>query len=215
MQPEITQELTGMKKNNYPGKFIVIEGLDGSGKTSQADLLEKFLKKNKKEVVRTREQTKDSEAGRKIGRILKKEITATPIELQKLFVQDRKEHLENQIVPALKNGNFVICERYSFSTIAYGYSDDLDVDLLAEMNDNFLLPDLTIIIDVSPDSCIKRIAKRGGNKELFEEKEKLARSREVYKKLSSMFENVRIINGEGDIESVFRIIKKITAKLAR
>ncbi len=202
-----------MIKNDYSGKFIVIEGLDGSGKSAQVDLIINFLKNppagGGKEVVVTKEPTIESEAGRKIKQALKKEIVIEPLDLQKLYVQDRKEHLEKKVIPALKDGKFVVSSRYAFSTFAYGHSDGLDVDLLVQMNNNFLLPDLTLIIDVSPESCIKRIEGRGEPKELFEKKEKLAKVNEIYKKIPNMFDNVIMINGERPIPEVFEDIKKV------
>lgn len=202
-----------MIKNSYRGKFIVIEGLDGSGKSSQVDLVIDFLEKNGKEVVVTKEPTIDSEAGRKIKQALRKEIIIEPLELQKLYVQDRKEHLDNKIIPALAAGKYVVSSRYAFSTFAYGHSDGLDVNLLVRLNEKFLLPDLTIIIDVSPESCVERIEGRGTPKELFERKEKLEKVNEIYKKTSDMFDNVIIINGERPIQEVFEDIKKEIKKL--
>ncbi|MEI7424831.1 MAG: dTMP kinase [Candidatus Staskawiczbacteria bacterium] len=202
-----------MIKNTYLGKFIVVEGLDGSGKSSQVDLLIEYLKKNGKDVVVTKEPTMDSESGRKIKQALKKEIVIEPLELQKLYVQDRKEHLENKVMPALKEGKFVVSSRYAFSTFAYGYSDGLDVNLLIDMNKEFLLPDLTIIIDVNPKSCVERIENRGEPVELFEKLEKLTKVNEIYKKTSDMFENVVIINGERIIAEVFNDAKNVIDKL--
>jgi len=197
-----------MIKNTYKGKFIVVEGLDGSGKSSQVDLLVDYLKQKGKDIVITREPTMDSEAGRKIKQALRKEITVEPLELQKLYVQDRAEHLKNKVVPALEQGKFVVSSRYAFSTFAYGHSDGLDVDLLVEMNNNFLLPDLTIIVDVSPESCIERIGNRGEPKELFEQKEKLTKVNEIYKKIPNMFENVVMVDGEKSMTEVFEVIKE-------
>ena len=202
-----------MKKINYPGKFIVIEGLDGSGKNAQIDLLIDFLDKNRKEVIITKEPTIESEAGRKIKQALRKEIVVEPLELQKLYVQDRKEHLENKVIPALKDGKFVVSSRYAFSTFAYGGSDGLDVDSLIKMNEEFLLPDITMIIDVNPDSCMERIEGRGEPKELFEKKEKLTKVNEFYKRFPEMFENVIMVNGERSIPEVFDDIKKIIEKI--
>ena len=198
-----------MIKNIYAGKFIVIEGLDGSGKSAQVDLVVEFLKQQGKDVVLTREPTMDSEAGRKVKQALRKEIFIEPLELQALYVQDRKEHLENKVIPALKEGKFVVSSRYAFSTFAYGFSDGLDVDELIKMNEQFLLPDLTIVVDVSPESCVQRIEGRGEPKELFEQIEKLTRVNEIYKKTPSMFENVEMVNGENVIEDVFEQIKNI------
>lgn len=197
-----------MKKNDYPGKFIVIEGLDGSGKSSQGQLLVEFLEEAGKEVVRTKEQTCDSEAGLEIKKILQGKIITSPLELQRLFVQDRKEHLENQIIPELKDGKFVVCERYAPSTVAFGGSVGLDIDLLVRMNDNFLLPDLTIILGVSPESCVERINARGEPDELFEKKEKLAKVSQVYKKIPEIYKNVIVVDGEKSKEEVFGKIKE-------
>ena len=202
-----------MIKHNYLGKFIVVEGLDGSGKSAQVDLLINYLKEKGKNVVITKEPTIDSESGRKIKQALRKEITVDPLELQKLYVQDRREHLENKVVPALERGDFVISSRYDFSTFAYGYSDGLNVNLLIEMNKDFLLPDLTIIVDVLPENCVKRIEGRGEEKELFEQLEKLTKVNEIYKKIPQMFENVFAVNGEKSIPEVFEEMKKIINKI--
>lgn len=202
-----------MIKNNYPGKFIVVEGLDGSGKSAQVGLLINFLREKGKEVVVTKEPTTESEFGRKIKQALRKEIFVEPLELQKFYVQDRKEHLENKVIPALKEEKFVVSSRYAFSTFAYGYSDGLDVNLLVKLNEEFLLPDLTIIVDVSPEFCVKRIEGRGEPKELFEQKEKLTKVNEIYKKIPDMFENVVMVNGEKPIPEVFEDIKKEVSKL--
>jgi len=202
-----------MIKNNYPGKFIVVEGLDGSGKSAQIDLVIDFLKKQGKEVIVTKEPTVDSEAGRKVKQALRKEIFVEPLELQKLYVQDRKEYLENKVIPALKQGKFIVSSRYAFSTFAYGYSDGLNVDQLIDLNKEFLLPDLTIVVDVNPESCIKRIEGRGEPKELFEQLEKLTKVNEIYKKLPEMFKNVFVVNGEKPITEVFKEIKKVVNKI--
>ena len=202
-----------MIKNTYPGKFIVVEGLDGSGKNAQIEFLVDYLKKLGKEVIITREPTLDSQSGRKIKQALQQEIKLDPLELQSLYVQDRKEHLENKVIPALKEGKLVVSSRYVFSTFAYGASNGLDIDLLIKMNDNFLLPDLTIIIDVSPESCMERIENRGEPKELFEKIEKLTKVNEFYKKIPKMFENIFVVNGENTIEEVFGDIKILLDKV--
>src|SRR3989344_2784103 len=202
-----------MIKNTYPGKFIVIEGLDGSGKSAQVDLVIDFLKESGKDVVVTREPTTESESGRKIKQALKKEIIVEPLELQKLYVQDRREHLDNKVIPALKAGKFVVSSRYAFSTLAYGYSDGLDVDGLVKMNEEFLLPDFTVIINVSPESCVERIEKRGEEKELFEHLGRLTKVNQIYQKVPEMFENVVMVDGERSIDTVFGDIKKFLEKL--
>ena len=202
-----------MIKSNYPGKFIVVEGLDGSGKDAQIKLLVDYLKKIGKDVIEKKEPKIDSQAGKKIKQALRQEITLEPLELQSLYVEDRKEHLKNKVIPALKEGKLVVSSRYAFSTFAYGASDGLDVDFLIKMNKQFLLPDLTIMIDVSPESCVERIEVRGEPKELFEKKEKLEKVNEFYKKMPEMFENVIMVNGERTIPEVFEEIKNIIKKI--
>lgn len=202
-----------MIKNTYPGKFIIIEGLDGSGKSSQVDLLVNYLKEKDKEVIVTKEPTIDSESGRKIKQVLRGEVKMEPLELQGLYVQDRKEHLENKVIPALKKGEYVVSSRYAFSTFAYGYSDGLNVKQLIALNEKFLLPDLTIVVNVLPESCIKRIEGRGEAKEHFEQLDKLTKVNEIYKKIPEMFENAIIVNGEKKIEEVFWDIKKEVNKI--
>jgi len=198
-----------MKDNPYPGRFIVIEGLDGSGQTTQVALLKKFLEEKGLQVVSTKEPTMDSEAGRKIREILDEKVKIEPIELQKLFTQDRKEHLEDLIVPALQDGKAVISDRYYFSTFAFGASDGLNLDELIRMNDGFLLPDLTIILKVPPRVCVERIEKRGEAKTLFEKENKLTRVWETYTVMPERFRDVYIVNGEQSIEEVFSEIKSL------
>ena len=198
-----------MQKNNYPGKFIVIEGLDGSGKSSQIDLLIAFLQEKNKEVILTAEPTKESEAGRKIRQILKGEVIASPEERQNLFVQDRKEHLEKKIIPTLERGAWVVCSRYIFSTLAFGSADGLDFEELRKMNQDFLLPDATIFLNVSPEECMKRIEARGEQKELFEKLDQLKKVDSYYQRMPGMFENFYVVEGHSEMSVVFEKIKKI------
>ena len=202
--------MESMKKNNYPGKFIVIEGLDGSGQSTQASLLKDHLS-----AVLTKEPTKDSLAGKKIKKILEEKETISSLELQKLFTEDRKEHLENIVIPALEKGNTVISDRYFFSSFAYGSSDGLDLDWLIEINKDFLLPDLTIILKVAPELCLKRIERRGSPVTLFEKTEKLEKVWAEYERLANKFDNVYInvyiIDGEKSIKEVFDEIKALVS----
>lgn len=198
-----------MIKNTYPGKFIVFEGLDGSGQSTQASLLRDFLIEKGFEIIITKEPTKDSEAGRKIRQILDEKIKTEPIELQRLMIQDRKEHLEKVIIPALREGKWVISDRYFFSTFAFGTSDGLDLEQLIKLNDNFLLPDLTFILKVSPKVCIERINQRGKAKTLFEKEAKLTKVWETYRIMPEKFENAVIVEGERPINVIHEEIKNI------
>jgi len=198
-----------MKKNIYLGKFIVIEGIDGSGQSTQVSLLRDFFIEKGLQVVLTKEPTQDSEAGRKIKKILTEKIETDPLELQKLYAQDREEHLENIIIPALKQGKIVISDRYFFSTFAYGTAHGANLEELIKLNDNFFYPDLTFLLKVDPKICIERIEKRADPKTLFEKVDQLTKVWDIYKKLPTMFESIEVIDGEKSIEEVFGDIKKI------
>lgn len=198
-----------MQKNPYAGKFIVFEGLDGSGQTTQAALLKDFLIREGHGALLTKEPTIDSSAGEQIRRALDKIIKVSLLELQKWFAQDRREHLDNLIIPALKNGKIIISDRYFFSTFAYGASGGIDLEWLIGINNGFFLPDLTFILKVSPGVCMERIGKRGEPQTLFEEKERLEKVWQIYQAMPERFENVYIIDGERSADEVHEDIKNL------
>jgi len=129
-----------MKKNSYGGLFIVFEGLDGSGQSTQAALLKEYFLTQSRRVFLTKEPTLWTKDGRRIKEILDEKESIAPLKLQELFVADRAEHLAREIIPALRQGIIVICDRYFFSTIAFG-GLDTSIDKLVQMNDEFIYPD--------------------------------------------------------------------------
>jgi dTMP kinase len=148
-----------MRKNNFLGKFIVFEGLDGSGKTTQAKILADRLKDSGWETLLTYEQTKGP-VGRLISKTLVRKVDLPAQSLQLLFVADRVDHLTKKVVPALELGKIVVSDRYFWSTVAYG-SLRLDRDWLVSLHRYCLDPDLVVFIDTSPTICLERIKKRG------------------------------------------------------
>ncbi len=197
-----------MMKHHYPGKFIVFEGLDGAGTTTQLDLLQKYLKKKRIKAHFTREPTQYLIGGL-IKSWLSNDWKSTPECLQLLFTADRAYHLEKEIIPLLKKGIVVVSDRYLFSTLAYGMLEIKDEKWLFEINRKFILPDLTFFLDVSPEVCIERIKKDRFSAELFEKKEKLEKVRQNYLEIFKKFKKVFIINGDKAIEKVFEDIKKV------
>ncbi|MBI4086174.1 MAG: dTMP kinase [Candidatus Liptonbacteria bacterium] len=194
-----------MHKNPYLGKFIVFEGLDGSGETTQVSLFGAYVENLGSKVFITKEPTKNSEYGKEIEDILKHRKTAEGVELQKLFAKDRNEHLEKEIIPALKEGTNVISDRYFFSSFAFG-SIDCDLEWLIELNDDFILPDATFVLMVKPETAVERIKKRGLETTFFEELEKLKKVIKNYESLRGRFENLFFIDGERSIEEVHKEI---------
>jgi dTMP kinase len=184
-----------MHKNTYTGKFIVFEGLDGSGQSTQAELLKDYLEKSDKQVLLTKEPTLDSDAGREIAEVLSHKKTLSSDKLQELFVEDRRDHLNKLILPVLKDGVFVISDRYFLSTLAFG-SIDCNLELLIKLNNDFMEPDITFILEVRPEISIGRIEKRGKEIQLFEKLDKLTKVAENYRILSQRFENIFVVDGE-------------------
>ncbi len=203
-----------MLKNTYPGKFIVFEGPDGSGQTTQATLLKEYVSGLGKKALLTKEPTLDSKAGLEIRDILNGEKKSTPAELQKLFAEDRREHLKKVIIPALQEGSVVISDRYFFSTFAFG-SLGADLEWLISINNDFLLPDITFVMMVKPETSIERIASRGLKTTLFEKLESLRKVMENYKNLGNRFENMVFIDGERTIEGIHKEIAEKAAVIIR
>lgn len=193
------------------GLFIVIEGLDGAGSSTQVEKLANYLKQRNYKVLATKEPTNNI-----IGGLIRGQLThdwhTVPECLQLLFAADRAHHLKKEINPALTNSYIVISDRYIFSTIAYG-ALDLDYNWLKEINKNFKFPDLYFIINTDPEECIKRLKKTRYKLELFEDLEKLKKVHENFLRLINDYKqthnNIYTINGNQLIEDIFDDIKAI------
>lgn len=181
--------------------FIAFEGLDGSGSSTQSRLLAEKLEKNGKPSLLTKEPTSDSPIGKLIREILQHKWSTSPEGLQLLFSADRAEHIKNEIEPALEGGQVVITDRYLYSTLAYG-GMSVDMEWLKALNKNFRLPDITFLFKLSPEECIKRIAGRGSDFELFEKSDKLAKIWENYEKIAEEFPNIQVIDATETIEGI-------------
>lgn len=202
----------------------MLEGIDGSGKTTQIRTIANWLEAHgvaPGDVCVTREHTYDGEYGKRIQRILLGEEPnlATPRDLQELYVYDRKDHLTRVILPHLAKGGIVVCDRYFLSTVAYGGAGGVAYqDIMAMHNniisDSFIMPDLTFFIDVSAETSAARLAERKKDRkpEYFDKKKAfLAKVADEYRARVQLFENTYIINGEGSPDEVFALIEPILA----
>lgn len=206
------------KKNLNRGKFIVFEGIDGSGKSTQVQLLAERIKSISGSCYITREPT-DSPIGSVIHQIMTGRIKTDNRVIAALFAADRLDHLLNDtdgLLPMIRDGINVISDRYYFSSYAY-HSVDMPMDWVIEANSEsakILRPDATIFIDVVPNVAIERISKNRQHSELFETLERLS---EVRKKYFEAFqkerekENILIINGN---KSIQEISEEIWSKVA-
>lgn len=190
--------------------FIVFEGIDGAGLTTHATLTEKFLQRMGFKVLLTKEPT-DGLIGGLIRAALRKEWTADPATLQLLFAADRSRHVKKVIKPALKKGVHVISDRYLFSSLAYG-SLNLNVEWLKTVNSPFPLPDITFLLDISPEEAVKRIKGERFAVELFEEIEKLSKVRKAFLQLAEQYPNFYILKTDDEVEEVQKKIEEIILK---
>jgi dTMP kinase len=187
-------------------KFIVFEGLDGSGITTQSTLLRNYLIQ-KESVLLTKEPT-DGLIGGLIKSCLRKEWITDPATLQLLFCADRSHHLKSEILPALEKNQSVISDRYVLSTLAFGSLEN-KTDKLKELNKDFKKPDIVFFVDTDPKVCIERIAKSRHHIELFEEEKKLIEIRKNFISLKKHYKNTYIIDGNRTIEEIHEEIKKL------
>lgn len=141
------------------GRFIVIEGPDGSGTTRHTEFLAENLRSAGLPVLLTKEPT-DGPLGQTIRSLLQKDGAMAAETLQLLFCADRAEHVANVILPALAKGQTVISDRYSLSTMVYGAAMGVDEDWLRQINDHFPKPDLTVITLPPFEVCQERLGGR-------------------------------------------------------
>ncbi len=202
------------KKNNIRrGRFIVFEGLDGSGQSTQAERLTERLNKNKVKAHLTKEPTNNLIGGLIRGQ-LQGDWKSTPECLQLLFAADRAHHLQREIIPYLEKGISVVCDRYFFSTIAFGSLEIDDWQWLKEINKRFLLPDIVFYLKTSPKTCIKRISDSRFSFELFEKEKKLETIKKSYDRLAKEYGSFEIVDGEKGIDEVEEEINnKVKKKL--
>ena len=186
--------------------FIVFEGIDGSGLTTQSHLLREYLEGKGKRVFLTKEPTNDI-IGKVIRGFLKGSHAIGQEALALLFAADRSMHMGS--IRERTEDSLVICDRYYFSNFAYQM---LQVDLayLMEINAPFLTPDLTIFLDVPPAVCKKRIDENRSHVEIFEHQETLEKIRENYLKIIELFRKkeftISRVDGDRSIEETHEAV---------
>ncbi len=191
------------------GIFMVIEGLDGSGKTTQAVLLAEKLSKNH-QVMLTAEPSRG-----KIGTFIRDcclyEQTRLPTEAEALlFAADRIEHMQKELKPGLDEGKLVICDRYVYSSLAYQGSAGLSLDWIKTINARAVQPDFSLFLDVSPERVLERLQRKKSVMETLETQQKV---REIYLNYVEKGELIRI-DGDKTREDVANVLfAKVTELL--
>lgn len=195
------------------GRFFALEGIDGSGKSTQLRLLAKRLEETGVPCLTTCEPT-DRPIGKLLRQVLTGQVECDSRVVAPLFAADRLDHLlneENGLCRAVESGVTVLTDRYYFSSYAY-QGVDFPLEWVMEINRpcaELLRPTATLFIDVSPELALDRIAQNRKGTELFETRERLTRTREQYFRafeLQNGAENVVIIPGDRDVDAVARDI---------
>ncbi|ADT83182.1 dTMP kinase [Thermococcus barophilus] len=191
------------------GIFIVIEGIDGAGKSTQAKLLAKWFEKRGYNVVLTKEPT-DTAFGKLIRKLVLTGGREGIIDGAKisheaealLFAADRAEHVKKLIEPSLRTGKVVISDRYFYSSLAYQWARGLDLEWLINLNKFAIRPDLVILLDLPVKESMKRINGRQLKSEFDRIAELQKKVRENYLKLVEMFPEMKIVNALASIEDI-------------
>lgn len=212
-----SEKLTVLQVSNVAGFFITLEGIDFCGKTTQARKLVPYLKRKGHKVLLVREPGGDKIAER-IRRILlsKKNSDMTGLTELLLYEAARSQLTEKVILPALKQGQVVVCDRYADSSLAYqGYGRGLNRKMVNHLNHiaTFgLSPDLTIVLDVPVTTSLKRGKKEGRKKDRLERErfEFHQRIREGFLKIARQNrKRIKVVDGTQDIGVTWQNVKRV------
>jgi len=190
------------------GILIVIEGIDGSGKTTQAQiLLDKLLGEGYDAVYF--QEPSDSRWGKKIREKAAFQGSLSPEQELELFQRDRRENVEKNLKPALKKKRVVILDRYYFSTIAYQGVKGINPERIRVMNEEFVIkPDLVFILDIEAGKGLGRVEESRKKKDLlFEREEFLAEVRKAFR--SFVGGNIFHLDGENSRDHIGKRIEEI------
>jgi len=205
--------------NGQRGKFIVFEGIDGSGKSTQIQTISKRIQDMKHKVYTTFEPTAGT-IGSLIRQMLSGKINTDQRTLAFLFAADRMDHLvneENGLRKKMDKGELVLCDRYYFSSYAY-HAQYMDMEWVIHansLNAEILRPDLTIFIDVMPETCFERIRNNRSDFEMYEKVDIMKKVRtnylKAFEKLKDL-ENIVVVDGNASLDrvgdAVFREVMK-------
>lgn len=200
--------------------FIVVDGIDGSGKSELVKLLHNYLLSKHKNymILVTREPTNGA-YGARVRQILIEEKSPqdSSNELMELLMKDRQEHLENAIEPFLGGASrhkmhIVLCDRYYYSTISFQAAQGIDMKGIIAKNRKFRKPDIAFILDVEPSVALERIKAR--EKEKFEQLGFMKKVRENFLKLPKLLnDSIKIIDASKKADKVFEEVKEEVDRL--
>ncbi len=200
--------------HNGGGRFVVVEGIDGSGTTTQVARLADRLR-SMRVVVRSTREPSDGPIGNLVRQVLTGRVVVpggrSPgwATMALLFAADRMDHVESEIVPFLTSGGVMVSDRYDASSLAYqsvtsGIEGKDAVEWIRSLNRHVRRPDLTIVLDLAPELAAERRVHRGDAAQLYEQSEMQRELAAFYKDLSKHVpkDRIAIIDASGTIEDV-------------
>ncbi len=196
------------------GLFIVFEGIDGAGKTTQVELLQRFFAATGVSCVRSKEPT-DGPWGRKL-RASAMSGRMSPADELHAFIEDRNEHVRDLIQPSLAAGKVVILDRYFYSTIAYQGVKGADAEAIERsMLSQFPIPDVVFLLDVPAPSGIDRVKRgRGETPNSFEQLTGLESARILFLDMARRHKNIHVLNGSDSAEAIHAAVRAVLSTLS-
>jgi dTMP kinase len=193
-----------MSKPERKGILIIFEGTDGTGKSTQLQLLSRFLQNKGYPVITTREPT-EGQYGQKIRELYVNRSKYSQDEELELFLADRREHVQELLLPALEQGKIVLCDRYFLSTAAYQGARGFDPEEILQLNHFAPDPDLALLFQVPLDTGLTRITSgRGDVLNDFEQRQSLEQVAALFSAIKRPY--IQPIDAKGSIEEVHRLV---------
>ena len=190
-------------------KFVVFEGIDGCGKSTALEALYDFLWNETTDSIRVGTEPTSYESGELIRKALGGSIEGISSEiLLGMFLADRAIH-QKEISIANVRRSWYLCDRYIYSNMVYNAKDDEDMKRIEELNSKFIQPDVVFYIDTPVETCLDRIARRNGKKEIFENKEKLTEAKRRYDMIADSGKMVRIdgtLSERNVLEEILKVL---------
>lgn len=216
-----------LRTNPYTGLYIALEGIDGSGKTTQAKKLQEYFEKQGREVIVTSEPRVTLFLGEQIMKVFTSEVSIPPVAFQHVLTANRLINMSEIVEPALQAGKVVITDRSFWSALAYGLMDahgsyersEADRMLMTQSvlshYHQSIVPDKTFYIRISSDVAIERLkTRKGREKDIYEKKDKLETVVKGYDWLIKEFpQELTLVDGEQQEEQVSLEISKHLAML--
>jgi len=206
------------------GFFIVLEGIDGAGTTTQGCLLARWLEARGRRVALTAEPSRGP-VGRLIREILQgrhsrsrggQDVPVDEMTMALLFAADRSDHLQTTVRPALEAGEVVVSDRHYLSSVAY-QSLGVDMEWVEQLNSRFPRPDVTILLDIEPDVSLRRKRAQGAAVERYEHVAVLERVRASYHRAiahaRAAGERVETLDASQSLDTVEQQIRELVAAL--